>query len=238
VLLLCRRSFEAYGLGLRRWSYHLNLGLVCSLLFIAIAALGLIVTRVHIDPSSPPDPHSPLELTRVVGLAVVALPAFFTMLVLLRTRGRIIERIPPAVTVAAIFALLAVLPLVAAHFQRPPMWLAALWLFFGAGFGEEIFYRGYIQSRMDQAFGRPFRLLGFEFGPGLFVSSLLFGFVHALNTVDYFNGRFDFGWGYGLQAFVEGLFLGCIRAKTGSVLPGAVMHGLGDAFARIPNLLP
>jgi hypothetical protein len=40
------------------------------------------------------------------------------------------------------------------------------------GFGEEIFFRGYIQSRVDQAFGLPFRLLGFEFGPGLLVSSL------------------------------------------------------------------
>src|SRR5260370_27335976 len=31
LLLLCRRSFTAYGLGTERWSYNLNLGLVCSL---------------------------------------------------------------------------------------------------------------------------------------------------------------------------------------------------------------
>jgi len=129
-------------------------------------------------------------------------------------------------------------PLVAAHFQRPALWLAVLWLFFGAGFGEEVFYRGYIQSRVDQAFGRPWRWLGFEFGLGLLVSSLLFGLVHALNTVDYFHGRFDFGWSMGVQSIFVGLFFGCIRAKTGSVLPGAIIHGLSDVFARIPNLLP
>ena len=91
---------------------------------------------------------------------------------------------------------------------------------------------------MDQAFGCPCCLLGFEFGVGLLVSSLAFGLIHALNTVDYFGGRFDFGWGYGAQNFFTGLFFGCVRARTGSVLPGAIMHGLEDAFARIPNLLP
>jgi membrane protease YdiL (CAAX protease family) len=65
---------------------------------------------------------------------------------------------------------------------------------------------------------------------------LLFGFVHALNTVDYFHSRFDFGWSYGLQAVVEGLVFGALRAKTGSVWPGAITHGLVDVFARIPRL--
>jgi membrane protease YdiL (CAAX protease family) len=118
------------------------------------------------------------------------------------------------------------------------MWLAALWLFFGAGFGEEIFFRGYVQSRVDAAFGRPFRLRGFEFGIGLLVSSLLFGLVHVLNTVDYFHGRFDFGWWYGAQSIFVGLFYGCMRSRTGSVLPGAVVHGLSDVFARTSNLFP
>jgi membrane protease YdiL (CAAX protease family) len=62
------------------------------------------------------------------------------------------------------------------------VWLPALSLFFGSGFGEQIFFRGYIQSRVDQAFGCPFRLLGFDsFGGGLLVSSLLFGLIHVLN---------------------------------------------------------
>jgi uncharacterized protein len=238
VLLLCRRSFAAYGLSTKRWSYHLNLGLACSLLLLAVEAIALAITRVPIDASKPPDPHAPLQYVLIAELAVVALPAFIIVLCLIGRRRGIVERIPPVVTVSAIFALLVVLPIVAAHFHRPSMWLEALSLFFGAGFGEEIFFRGYIQSRVDQAFGFPFRLLGFEFGPGLLVSSLFFGLIHALNTVDYFHGRFDFGWAYGVQNVFTGLFYGCMRAKTGSVLPGAIVHGLEDAFARIPHLLP
>jgi len=146
------------------------------------------------------------------------------------------ECISPAASIPAILALLSVLPLVAAHYHRPAQWSQALWLFLGAGFGEEVFFRGYIQSRVDQAFGCPYRLFGFQFGVGLLASSLLFGMIHALNTVDYFHGRFDFGWSYGLEAFAEGILYGCIRAKAGSVLPGAISHGLLDGFARIPNL--
>jgi membrane protease YdiL (CAAX protease family) len=78
-------------------------------------------------------------------------------------------------------------------------------------------------------------LRGFEFGPGLAVSSLFFGLIHSLNTVDYFHGNFDFGWWYGVQNLFTGLFFGLIRARTGSVLPGAIVRGLQDAFARIPG---
>jgi CAAX protease family protein len=238
VLLLCRRSFAAYGLSTKRWSYQLNVGLACSVLLLAIEATGLAVTRVHFDASKPPDPHAPLPWLRVAGLAAVALPGFIIVLWLIGKKRGLMERIPPAVAVPVFFALLAVLPLVAAYFHRPPMWLQVLWLFLGAGFGEEIFFRGYIQSRVDQAFGCPFRWLGFQFGPGLLVSSLMFGLIHALNTVDYFAGRFDFGWWYGVQNIFAGLFFGCVRAKTGSVLPGAILHSFEDVFARIPNLLP
>lgn len=236
VLLLGGRSFEAYGLGLKRWSYHLSLGLVCSVLLIAIAALGLTLTRFHFDASRPPDPYAS-PLPRIIGLAVVCVPAFFTVLAIFASRGRMIEKIPAAITLPAILILLAVPAVVLARFQKPAAVLTVLWLFFGAGFGEEIFFRGYIQSRVDEAFGRPLMVMGFEFGLGLLVSSLLFGFVHALDSVDYFAGHFDFGWGYGAQTFFEGLFFGCLRAKTGSILPGAILHGFGDAFARIANLL-
>jgi membrane protease YdiL (CAAX protease family) len=238
VLLLRHRSFAAYGLGTKEWRHHLSLGLACSLLTLGLGAVALAVTRVRIDAGKPPDPHAPNQYVRIAELAVVALPAFIVVLCLIGRRRGVVEGLPPAVSVPAVFALLAIPPAVAAHFHRPSMWPTALWLFFGAGFGEEIFFRGYIQSRLDHAFGCPFRLQGFEFGPGLLVSALLFGLIHALNTVDYFGGRFDFGWAYGVQNVFTGLFFGCLRAKTASVFPGAIVHGLNDAFARIPNLLP
>jgi hypothetical protein len=56
VLVLCRRSFAAYGLSTKRWGYHLNLGLACSLLLLAVEAVALTLTKVHIEASTPPDP--------------------------------------------------------------------------------------------------------------------------------------------------------------------------------------
>src|SRR5258706_5285938 len=107
-------------------------------------------------------------------------------------RSRVLDNVPSLISFLILLGLLALPQLVAIHFGRPPAWLTTVWLFFGAGFGEEIFFRGYIQSRIDQAFGFPFHFLGFNFGPGLLISPLLFGFLHVLNTVDYFHGHFDF----------------------------------------------
>ena len=116
--------------------------------------------------------------------------------------------------------------------------LTVLWNSFCAGFAEEIFSRGYIQSRVDQNFGRPRRLLGVEFGLGLLVSSTLFGFIHVLNPVDYFSGRLDFAWLWFFPNLASGLFFGVLRAKTGSVWVGGIVHGLTDALGTVPALLP
>jgi membrane protease YdiL (CAAX protease family) len=139
--------------------------------------------------------------------------------------------------VAVLLALLALPPILGAYLHRPAVWLAVLWNFLGAGFGEEIFFRGYIQSRVDAAFGWPWRVLGSAVGPGLIVSSLLFGLIHALNTVDYFSGRWEFGWCYGLGTTIVGLFYGYLRARTGRVWAGAVTHGLVDTYAILPGML-
>jgi len=112
-----------------------------------------------------------------------------------------------------------------------------LWNFLGAGLGEEVFFRGYIQSRVDAGFGQPWRVAGCAVGPGLIAASVLFGLIHALNTVDYFDGRWDFGWWYGLGTTIEGLLYGYLRANTGTVWAGAVSHGLVDVYTIVPGLL-
>src|SRR5690606_12297184 len=117
-----------------------------------------------------------------------------------------------------------------------PAALTVLWVLLASGAGEEIFFRGYIQSRLNEAFGRPWRLLGVEFGPGLFGAALLFGLIHAFNRVDYFTGAGDFLWWYGL-ATATSLYFGFLRERTGSVLAPAVTHAMGNLLARLPTLL-
>src|SRR5262249_49797510 len=58
MLVICRRSFEVYGLGCERWRYWLALGLAGSLIILAIGVIGFLVTRIEIDATRPPDPHA------------------------------------------------------------------------------------------------------------------------------------------------------------------------------------
>jgi membrane protease YdiL (CAAX protease family) len=62
---------------------------------------------------------------------------------------------------------------------------------------REVFFSGYAQSRLNEAFGRPWRTLGVAFGPSLLITAFVFGLVHLLNPFDYFRwqGRLALWWG-------------------------------------------
>jgi membrane protease YdiL (CAAX protease family) len=107
-----------------------------------------------------------------------------------------------------------------------------IWQFIFSGFGEEFTFRGYFQSRLNQAFGRPLNLFGIQFGIGLIIASLLFGFWHAFNTYDPAVGLSSFAWGWALSTFMGGLFFGVIREKTGTLLAPGIAHGLPDAIGE------
>jgi membrane protease YdiL (CAAX protease family) len=234
VLLLSRRNRREYGLTLEGWRYNLKVGVLWGLLTVAGGALIVRFAPIHFDPRRPPD------MPRAVAFAAGEIVNTFLLLWFLMRERRWLRRIPVLASGFVLLGLL-VLPLaLAGYSSRPvlPVLLTVFWLFFGAGFGEETFFRGYVQSRVNQAFGRPYRFLGVDFGPGLLVSALLFSFVHVLNTVDYFAGRWDFAWWWGLPNFITGLFYGVLREKTGSILAGSVHHGLVDVVAEVPSLLP
>ena len=234
ALLLGRRNFAEYGLTLKDWRYNLNVGLFWSVLLTAAAGLLILLIPVRFDPLHAPDLRRALVFSLGEVVATVLLMAF-----LLREMSAV-RRVPASISLFVLGGLLCLPLVVAVIWQRPVLnvLLTVFWLFFGAGFGEEIFFRGYIQSRVNEAFGRPFRVLGLQFGPGLVVSALLFGFIHVLNTVDYFQGQFDFAWLWWVTNFCAGLFLGCLRERSASILPGAVVHGLEDVLGSVPGLLP
>ena len=233
AVLVRARTFEEYGLTWKGWRFSLNLGLLWSAAFIVMAGVldrfaGMLVGAV-------PEP----EITRPIVATLIELVSTLVLLwILLRDRG-VLERTHPGIALVFLALLLPALALAAFHFERSivGVLLAALWLFFGAGFGEEIFFRGYMQTRVDEAFGRPCRFMGAEFGWGLVVSSLFFGFIHVLNPVDYFASRFDFAWSKWPQYFAAGLFLGVLRERTKSILAGGIIHGLTDVAGKLPELL-
>jgi membrane protease YdiL (CAAX protease family) len=234
VLILCGRSFETYGLTLERWRRSLTIGLLWALVLVVVAGVGLVFTRVHFDPSQP---HNDMA-SRIAG-AIFGVMVTVLLLWCWKLQTKYIDRVPLATTLVLLIALLS-LPLALAEYFSQSVkreLLEVTWLFVCAGFGEEMFFRGYIQSRINETFGRPVHVLGLDFGYGLVVSSLLFGFLHALNPVDYFHGHYAFAWWYGLQNCFVGLFYGCLREGTDSVVAGGATHGLVNVLARVSVLI-
>jgi len=86
-------------------------------------------------------------------------------------------------------------------------------LFFTA-LHEEIFYRGYMQSRLNEVFDRPFSFLGTPFGFGLIYANILFAFGHYVITP--YPAR--------LATFFPGLLFGWLRERTGGVIAPMLFH--------------
>lgn len=111
-----------------------------------------------------------------------------------------------------------------------------VWQFVFSGFGEEIFFRGYIQSRLNLAFGRPYEWKGIHFGAGLFITAAIFAITHMMNTGNIWLGDFNLAWWWGTFTFVGGILFGLLREKTGSIVAPGTLHGLeavGEGLALL-----
>jgi membrane protease YdiL (CAAX protease family) len=233
LIWLHGKKWVSYGFTLAHWPRDLSLALVCILAAAAFAGPPIVVLAEYYDPR-----WAPLG-TQAVIVTVANLAAALLFLVVMR-RDRPIVTGWPALATLPLIAAVAASPIIAAtcrHKGIEPAAAEALWLFVGAGFGEEFFFRSYVQSRVDLAFAGRWSLFRTPLGPGILVAAALFGMIHVLNPVDYFHGRFGFAWWWFPGTFASGLLMGCIRARTGSVLPCAVIHGLGDIMGVIPRWL-
>lgn len=101
------------------------------------------------------------------------------------------------------------------------------------GFGEEILYRGYMLSRLNQVFARPHQFYGVSWGWGMILTSIIFGLSHILNGLDLTAGTFNPQWGWAFWTFFSGLVFGYIREKTGSIVAPAIVHGLPQALVYL-----
>lgn len=85
------------------------------------------------------------------------------------------------------------------------------------GLSEEFFFRGYLQTQLDAAYGRPHRFLGAPWGRGLIYAALLFGLCHIV-TGDLTR----------MRVAVFGLFAGWLRERTGTIAVPAAYHGVAN----------
>lgn len=97
---------------------------------------------------------------------------------------------------------------------------------------EEAFFRGYLQTALDRAWGRQIEVLGAKVGPALLVSSAIFAVGHFATIPN--PARF--------AVFVPSLLFGWLRARTGGVGAGIAFHAmcnlLSEGLARGSGLMP
>lgn len=214
VMVATRRNLASYGVSFRNLRYHLDIAVTAflpvALGYIPIALIG--------------DNHKTLWGALIMSGVQVA------VLFLL---GWILERKPTrneSAIIAGALLLLAFSNLT----QRAPLdnpLSGFIYYLLFVGFGEELLFRGYIQSRLNEAWGRPFQFYGVPWGWGLIITSVIFGLMHVINIGSLVNGNWQLAPWWGLWTFFGGLVLGFVREKSGSIVAPSILHGLPQAIS-------
>lgn len=135
----------------------------------------------------------------------------------------------PRISSLVLFALVAVWFLVIPTSRAIP---EMIWIVAFSAIGEELFFRGYIQSRCNQLFGRPWKIGKTSVGPGLIIAAVLFGAVHVVNPWNYFTAQGELAWIAGLASALS-LYLGVTYERTGSLIAPVALHAMGNLLIRI-----
>lgn len=116
------------------------------------------------------------------------------------------------------------------------IWWLVLWLatqFVLVAFPEEYFYRGFIQTRLDEGFALRAEARGKElpswlgFTPGIFWTSVLFGIGHLVVPV---GGVL---LGNRMAVFFPALIFGWLRLRTGSIVAPVIYHAFSNTMVLV-----
>jgi hypothetical protein len=88
---------------------------------------------------------------------------------------------------------------------------------------EEAFYRGYLQSRLDEALPGRIRVLGAEVGPALILTSVIFALGHFATIRE--PAR--------LAVFFPSLVFGWLRARTKGIGASVAFHAACNIFSEL-----
>lgn len=88
---------------------------------------------------------------------------------------------------------------------------------------EEAFYRGYLQTRLNDGLALRVRLFGASVGPSLLLTSAIFAVGHFATIHD--PAR--------LAVFFPSLAFGWLRARTGGIGAGMVFHASCNIFSQV-----
>jgi uncharacterized protein len=220
VILIKRQTLAEYGIWLRNFGYHAKVALDC---FIPFALNGMLIG--WLVPGWFPNADMRWEGTLIFILLSLAL--LYVLGIILQKRP-----VPPA----AAALVLVFVPLAAVTNDLSGRVITFLFYVLFLGPGEEIFYRGYVQSRLNQVFGCPRRFYGASWGWGTLIAALLFGTMHIFNGYNPLSGSIHFSWWWGVWTAVGALPFAYLREKTGSVAAPAILHGLPQGIAALFGL--
>jgi membrane protease YdiL (CAAX protease family) len=229
ILSLTKRNFKSYGFSTRTWQFELDLGLTSMLFYIPPFLLGFSLL-MHFNTTYDAFPGGLI-------MAAIEIGAIFLIFAVIKKRysDKGEEKRYDTKFNLIIMVLLLLLPLILGFSFGKSLPLIAstiIWQFCISGFGEEIRYRGYFQSRINEEFGRPYKFLGVNFGIGLIIASVLFAISHILNPFNPFAGQTELAWFWGLWTFFSGILYGLLREKTNTILACALLHGLTGAVGE------
>ena len=214
IILLRREHFAAYGLTFKNPRYHFDIAATC---FIPVA-LANLPFGLGVD-------H-----TRWGGALILAIVQSALLFVV----ARVLRDKPSAASLGLLGGVL--LPQLAAGGVAGKALVSFLTYALFVGFGEEILYRGYVHSRLNAAFGKPFSFQGVAFGWGTLITALIFGLTHV-GILRWILGMSDAAtWAWGFWTFFGGLVFAYVREKSGSILAPALLHGLPQAIATVALL--
>ncbi len=212
ILLATRRNLASYGLSMRDPRYHLD---VAATAFIPVAIASVPLAFVN--------------YRRWDGALIMAAVEVAVLLAVAWMLRRKPTRQQSGILMGG--ALLVAGSAIAQNATVGNGASAFLFYIFFLGLGEELLFRGYIQSRLNAAFGMPFRFYGVCWGWGILIASVLFGLMHVINTGSLVSWNWQLTPWWGVWTFFAGLVGGFVREKTGSIAAGTILHGLPQAIA-------
>lgn len=233
IITITGRKWVSYGFLFKNKKQLIDFGFIGAMLMLL---LGMGFGFLKSQGISTNGRMGSLVLS-IVALAMISLFIFFARISEWRKRSERSKRIRTTYQLV-ILVLMVSVPVIAAIFTEARVSEIIAWdLYFliMVGFGEEIKYRGYFQSRINEEYGCPYKLFGISFGPGLIIVSLIFGFSHTMQfgLFNPFLGQYEINIWMGLQAFFGGIFFGLIREKSKSIISSGIAHGVPNAFGQV-----
>jgi hypothetical protein len=198
LLALTRRDWAEYGLTLKNLREQMR---VVAVGLLPVLTLGATLGRVN--------------WRTWQGAAIVSLVALAGLVVTgwaLRKRG----------AAPVTLALLIGLALPALATSAGPVGAAIVktaYVYLLVGPAEELLFRGYVQSRLNAAYGRPYQFFGVKWGWGVVVAAAFFALWHAV-----WRPLAAEAWLHGLWTFFAGLLFGYVRERGRSVAPASILH--------------